>query len=138
MPGSQTAPGRAVLALGSRRSVSPSEAATSSAPGIVWLSRLNGWPMRSPADASPAPSRAQAHGLGPMWVTTPSSHRTCTTYSSPISRRTSKSNQIRASSSKIWPNLAKENPWISFAGLSLIKALRRPLGPFFFCAPIRP
>jgi len=30
------------------------------------------------------------------------------------------------------------HPWISFAGLSLIKALRRPLGPFFFCAPIRP
>src|SRR5271154_433981 len=44
--------------------------------------------MRSPADASPAPSRAQTHGLGPMWIATPSSHRTCTDYSLPVSRRT--------------------------------------------------
>jgi hypothetical protein len=44
--------------------------------------------MRSLADASPAPSRAQTHGLGPMWIATPSSHRTCTDYSLPISRRT--------------------------------------------------
>ena len=35
MPGSQTAPGRTVLALGSRRSVSPSDTGTSSAPGIA-------------------------------------------------------------------------------------------------------
>ena len=47
--------------------------------------RTNGWPMRSPADASPAPSRAQTHGLGPMWIATPSSHRTCTDYSLPVS-----------------------------------------------------
>jgi hypothetical protein len=32
------------------------------------LSRLNGWPMHSPADASPTPSRAPAHGSGPMWI----------------------------------------------------------------------
>jgi hypothetical protein len=32
------------------------------------LSRLNGWPMHSPTDASPTPSRAPAHGSGPMWV----------------------------------------------------------------------
>src|SRR5215831_13703329 len=32
------------------------------------LSRLNGWPARSPADASPTSSRMLAHGLGPMWV----------------------------------------------------------------------
>jgi len=68
--------------------MSPSVGIKTSAPGIIWLSRLNGWPMRSPADASPAPSRAQTHGLGPMWIATPSSHRTCTDYSLPISRRT--------------------------------------------------
>src|SRR5262249_29832144 len=29
-----------------------------------------------------------AHGLGPMWIATPSSQWTCTTYSLPVSRRT--------------------------------------------------
>src|SRR5262249_13317116 len=52
------------------------------------LSRLNGWPARSPADASPTSSRMLAHGLGPMWAATPSSRWTCTTYSLPVSRRT--------------------------------------------------
>jgi len=74
MPGSQTAPGRAVLALGSRRSASPSEAATSSAPGIISLSRLNGRPMPPPADASPPTSRPATHGSGPMRFATPSSY----------------------------------------------------------------
>jgi hypothetical protein len=41
--------------------------------GQILFSRLNGWPMRSPADASPTPSRMPAHGLGPMWIATPSS-----------------------------------------------------------------
>jgi hypothetical protein len=31
------------------------------------------WPARSPADASPTPSRMPAHGSGPMWFATPSS-----------------------------------------------------------------
>src|SRR4051794_35507302 len=44
--------------------------------------------MRSPADASPLPSRAETHGSGPMRVATPSSCRTCTDYSLPVSRRT--------------------------------------------------
>jgi hypothetical protein len=35
------------------------------------LSRLNGWPMHSPTDASPTPSRTPAHGSGPMWTATP-------------------------------------------------------------------
>ena len=48
----------------------------------------NGWPARSPADASLTSSRMPAHGLGPMRVATPSSQWTCTTYSSPVSRRT--------------------------------------------------
>ena len=30
------------------------------------LTRLNGQPVRSPADASPWPSRDTAHGSGPM------------------------------------------------------------------------
>jgi hypothetical protein len=32
------------------------------------LSRLDGWPMRSPVNASPRPSRATAHDSGPMWI----------------------------------------------------------------------
>ena len=32
------------------------------------LSRLNGWPMRSPVNASLRPSRATAHDSGPMWI----------------------------------------------------------------------
>ena len=37
------------------------------------LSRLNGWPMRSPVNASRLPSRATAHDLGSMRFATPSS-----------------------------------------------------------------
>src|SRR5262245_52123706 len=51
------------------------------------LSRLNGWPMRSPVNASPKPSRAPAHDSGSMWIATPSSQGTCTLYSLPVSRR---------------------------------------------------
>jgi len=36
------------------------------------LSRLDGQPARTPADASPRPSRDVAHGSGPVWVATPS------------------------------------------------------------------
>ena len=68
--------------------MSPSATQTASAPGISFLSRLNGWPAHSPADASPTSSRTPAHGSGPMWVATPSSQRTCTSYSLPVSRRT--------------------------------------------------
>jgi hypothetical protein len=86
MPGSLTTPGRRELAIISSF-VLPSALVTASAPGKA-LSRLNGWPMRSPADASPLPSRATTHGSGPMWIATPSSQWTCTTYSLPVSRRT--------------------------------------------------
>src|SRR5260370_6049504 len=51
------------------------------------LSRLNGWPMRSPVNASLRPSRATAHDSGPMWIATPSLQGTCTLYSLPVSRR---------------------------------------------------
>ena len=52
------------------------------------LSRLDGQPARSPADASPRPSRDRMHGLGPVWLATPSLQRTSTSYSLPVSRRT--------------------------------------------------
>jgi DNA polymerase V len=52
--------------------VLPSALETASAPGD-WLSRLNGWPMPSPTDASSPSSRTQTHGSGPMWIATPSS-----------------------------------------------------------------
>ena len=58
-------PRRAVWALAlSRPSVLPSVTGTTSAPGMRVLSRLNGWPMRSPVNASPIPSRASAHDFG--------------------------------------------------------------------------
>src|SRR5436305_13206186 len=61
---------------------------TALAPGINRLSRLNGWPMRSPVNASLCTSRCTAHDSGPMWLAIPSSQRTCTAYSLPVSRRT--------------------------------------------------
>jgi hypothetical protein len=48
--------------------VLPSTTQTASAPGTSFLSRLNGWPARSPADASPTSSRMPAHGSGSMWL----------------------------------------------------------------------
>ena len=59
------------------------------------LSRLHGWPARSPTDASPTSSRLPAHGLGPMWVASPSSWGTFTSYSLPVSRRTDVSIPMR-------------------------------------------
>ena len=82
-------PRRAVgtLAL-SRSAMSPSVGIKTSALWIMtfaaqWLAYA--LPCRRFACA---PSRAQTHGLGPMWIATPSSHRTCTDYSLPVSRRT--------------------------------------------------
>src|SRR3954451_2138722 len=69
----------------------PSALVTASASGTMGLSRLNGWPARSPADASPLASRPDTHGSGPTWIATPSSYRTLTDYSWPVSRRTTKS-----------------------------------------------
>ena len=53
------------------------------------ISWLNGWPMPSPTDASSTSLRTATHGSGPMWFATPSSCRTFTDYSLPVSRRTS-------------------------------------------------
>ena len=87
MPGSLTTPGRLALAL-ARPLVWPSVTVTTSAPGTVALSRLDGRPARSPADASPGSSRGPTHGSGPVWLARPSLQRTSTSYSLPVSRRT--------------------------------------------------
>ena len=50
--------------------------------------RLNGWPVPSPANASPLASRPTMHGSGTMRFAIPSSYRTFTDYSLPVSRRT--------------------------------------------------
>ena len=44
------------------------------------LPRLDGWPTRSPVNASPRPSRVTAHDSGSMWFATPSSWWTFTSY----------------------------------------------------------
>src|SRR5208282_2997843 len=46
--------------------MSPSVILTTSASGTIKLSRLNGWPTRSPTDASSTSSRRPTHGSGPM------------------------------------------------------------------------
>ena len=63
MPGSLTTPGRP-----GARDDAPRRIAFHDLHGVGTqnrnLSRLNGWPMRSPVNASPKPSRATAHELG--------------------------------------------------------------------------
>lgn len=75
-PGSQTKSVRACQVLRPRRvaralaiahsNVLPSATQTASAPRNSFLSRLNGWPVRTPTGASPTSSWMSAHGLGPM------------------------------------------------------------------------
>ncbi len=60
---------------------------TASASRLI-LSRLNGWPICAPPDASPPASRPTTHGSAPMRFAISSSQWTCTTYPSPASRRT--------------------------------------------------
>jgi len=67
--------------------VLPSAVSTASAPRSR-LSRLNGWPLRSPVNASTHTSRRTPHDSGPVWIATPSRQWTFTTYSLPVSRRT--------------------------------------------------
>ena len=89
MPGSSTTPGRL-----DARFHAPTRVAFRIRNGVGTrdkiFARLNGWPVCSSTDASPPPSRATAHGSRPMWLATPSSYRTCTDYSLPVSRRTAK------------------------------------------------
>jgi len=63
----------------------PSALSSASASRSKDFSRLHGWPMRSPTDASATSSRRPPHGSGPMWIAIPSSQWTCTTYSLPVS-----------------------------------------------------
>jgi hypothetical protein len=51
-----------MLAL-SHRPLLPSALSSTSASGLG-ISRLNGWPARSPVNASPKPSRVSAHDSG--------------------------------------------------------------------------
>ena len=95
MPGSSTTPVVRALAL-AHADVWPSATQTASAHGTRFLSRLNGWPACTPADASPTSSRMPAHGLGPMWFAIPSSQGTCTPYSLPVSRRTCVKTRLRS------------------------------------------
>ena len=63
MPGSTTTPDRRALA----KPCLPCFAFRSvNGVGVrnKYLSRLNGWPMRTPADASDLPSRTSTHGSG--------------------------------------------------------------------------
>ncbi len=46
---------------------------SASALGTMFITRLNGWPMFSPVNASPRPSRATAHDSGSMQIATLSS-----------------------------------------------------------------
>src|SRR3954468_4347092 len=86
MPGSSTTPGP------DARAGAPDRVAFRPVDDVgareITLSRLDGWPMRSPVNASPLTSRPDAHDSGPVWVATPSLQRTCTVYSLPVSRRT--------------------------------------------------
>src|SRR5436190_8871691 len=94
------------------------------------LSRLDGWPMRSPVNASPRPSRAPAHDSGPMWIATPSSQGTCTLYSLPVSRRLAyvfrfAPRKRTSARGKVWPTsqqLAQSHATI----LSSIRCSMRP------------
>ena len=87
MPGSVTTPDRPDARI-APRVVLPSMNCTMSASGFKMLSRLDGWPMRSPVNASPLPSRALTHDSGPMWIAGPSPCETFTLHSLPVSRRT--------------------------------------------------
>jgi hypothetical protein len=46
--------------------------------------------MHSPTDASSPSLRTATHGLGSIWIATPSSYRPCIDCSLPVSRRTAK------------------------------------------------
>ena len=86
MPGSLTTPDRpfARITLGPFRLPSTERCRHA---GTWILSRLNGWPVYSPVNASPLPSRAVAHDSGPVWIAGPSPYETFTHYSLPVSRR---------------------------------------------------
>ena len=67
MPGSPTTPGWPSARVGALGHIA-FHYTDSVGTRDQFLSRLNGWPARPPADASPTSSRMPAHGLGPMWT----------------------------------------------------------------------
>ena len=52
--------------------------------GEVSISRLNGWPVRTPVNASPPPSRMSMHDSEPVWIATPSPYETCIHHTLPV------------------------------------------------------
>src|SRR6516225_4830593 len=64
-------------------------------PGLFFFHGSIAWPMRSPVNASPIPSRASAHDSGSMWIATPSPWWTLTTDFLPVSRRTQTKEWVR-------------------------------------------
>ena len=44
--------------------------------GGVSISQLNGWPVRTPVNASPSSLRPKAHDSEPVWIATPSLYET--------------------------------------------------------------
>lgn len=71
MPGSSTTPSRAGARAGAPARVAFRPVDDVGARENT-LSRLDGWPMRSPVNASPLASRPDTHDSGPVWVATPS------------------------------------------------------------------
>jgi hypothetical protein len=81
-PGSQTKSVRTCQGLRPRRTVRalavtrpfvlPSANVKASPSWMRNISRLNGWPARSPVNASPHTSRYAAHDSGPVWFAMPS------------------------------------------------------------------
>jgi len=72
MPGSQTTPYRANARVGTSDRVAFHVKDRVGVRNRKPFSRLDGWPMRTPVNASPPPSRATAHDSGPLWFATPS------------------------------------------------------------------
>ena len=87
MPGSSTTPGRPGAHASAPVRVAFRGGDCVGTRNCINLSRLNGWPMCSPVNASSAPSRVPTHDSGPIWIVTPLSRRTFTTYSLPVSWR---------------------------------------------------
>lgn len=70
MPGSSATPGHADACDGAP--VRDALRATDSiSTRIEFLAQLNGWPARTPVNASPCTSRCPAHDSGTAWFATP-------------------------------------------------------------------
>ena len=70
MPGSSTTPGRAGACDGALVRVAFRES-DDVGTRIEFLTRLNGWPARTPVNASSCTSRCNPHDSGTTWFATP-------------------------------------------------------------------